>query len=391
MTDRSLHESKSYGAIRIGGSAAALLGDHNDHSVKYSIQHANFNFFDDNTHVRIPFQALTNRSHLENDARSGEGLALLSFDGGLDGGFSSLYMLNHFMERVGQAQGLKHTPKPCEFFNIVGGAGLLAILLGCLELSIDECIDKYLYLNQAIFENELVDTTQRSTSENTEGKPKPKPMIIEATIKKVLKDCGQDGDKHLEASRAISCKVFVKAATSKANITFRSYKLHEIDSSKLSHLEIWQAVQATLTAAGLLDAVKIGDGQPEDTYGPSTAFELSTISDLWAEAQRILIDGDQKLEDHLDCLVSVGPNFTKPEDGKGMGLRTLRLASRLSLEQPTTISAEAIGDSFRRTKFVDWSCRLSLMHLQGGNMRTICTFGLLSSSILPRRASRITS
>jgi len=177
------------------------------------------------------------------------------------------------------------------------------------------------------------------------------------------------------------------------SITFGSYKVHEIDGSKLSHLEIWQAVQATLVAAGLIDAVKIGDGQPEDTYGPSTAFELSTISDSRAEAQRILIDDGQKLEDRLDRLVSVGPNFTKFEDGKvcSMGLRTLRLASCLSLEQPTTISAEAIGASFRWMISVDWSCRLSLMYLQSGNMRSISTFGLLSSSILPRRAFWSTS
>jgi len=108
----------------------------------------------------------------------------------------------------------------------------------------------------------------------------------------------------------------VKAATSKANITFRSYKVHHAKDIRLSHLEIWQAVQATMAAAGLLDPVQVGDGQWEDTYGPSTAFELSTISDLWHEARRILIDSDQKLEDHLGCLVSVGTNFAKSEDGK---------------------------------------------------------------------------
>ena len=83
------------------------------------------------------------------------------------------------------------------------------MLLGCLELSIDECIDKYLYLVQAIFKNEPVDATQPSASEDTEGKTKPNPMIIEAAMKKILKDCGQDENKHMEASRAISCKVWV--------------------------------------------------------------------------------------------------------------------------------------------------------------------------------------
>jgi len=124
MTDSSLHEARSYGATTITGSAPTHLGDNNDHSVRYNIRHASFNFSDDNTRVRTPSQALTNRSHLENDDRSGKGLALLSFDGGLDGGLGSLYMLKSFMERVRQAQGLEHAPKPCEFFDIIGGAGI---------------------------------------------------------------------------------------------------------------------------------------------------------------------------------------------------------------------------------------------------------------------------
>lgn len=105
----------------------------------------------------------------------------------------------------------------------------------------------------------------------------------------------------------------MKAATSKTTIAFRSYRVHQAEESGL---KIWQAVQATLAAEGLLNPVKVGGRQREDTYGPSTAFDLSTISDLWAEAQMILIDGDQKLEDHLDCLVSVGMNFMKYGDGE---------------------------------------------------------------------------
>jgi len=124
MTDSSLHKPRSYGPTTVTGAAAAHLGDSNDHSIKYNIQHTNFNFFHDETHMRTPFQALTSRSHHEDYGRSGKGLALLSFDGGLDGGLSSLYMLKHFMGRVGQAQGLEHTPEPYEFFDIIGGVGI---------------------------------------------------------------------------------------------------------------------------------------------------------------------------------------------------------------------------------------------------------------------------
>lgn len=123
MTKNSLPESRSYGTTTVTGSAAPVLGDVH-HSVKYNIQHANINCFDDNTHARTPFQTLINRGHLEKKSRSGKGLALLSFDGGLDGGLGGLYILKHFMERVGQAQGLECAPKPNEFFDMIGGAGI---------------------------------------------------------------------------------------------------------------------------------------------------------------------------------------------------------------------------------------------------------------------------
>lgn len=81
------------------------------------------------------------------------------------------------------------------------------MLLGCLELSIDECINKYLSLSQAIFQDNPVDTTRPGASKHAEHQTKPNPVIIEAAMKKILKDCGKEEDKHLEASEAISCKV----------------------------------------------------------------------------------------------------------------------------------------------------------------------------------------
>lgn len=47
-------------------------------------------------------------------------------------------------------------PKPCDYFDLIGGTstgGLIAIMLGRLEMTVDECIDAYMALSTEIFSN----------------------------------------------------------------------------------------------------------------------------------------------------------------------------------------------------------------------------------------------
>jgi patatin-like phospholipase/acyl hydrolase len=77
-------------------------------------------------------------------------LCLLSLDGGGVKGLSSLVMLKQLMELIDP----ENTPKPCEYFDMIGGTstgGLIAIMLGRLEMGIDECIAKYTELSDKLF------------------------------------------------------------------------------------------------------------------------------------------------------------------------------------------------------------------------------------------------
>lgn len=79
-------------------------------------------------------------------------LRLLSLDGGGVRGLSSLYILKNILEKVaGPGQPI---PKPCDYFDMIGGTstgGLIAIMLGRLGMTVDECIDSYLHLSKEIF------------------------------------------------------------------------------------------------------------------------------------------------------------------------------------------------------------------------------------------------
>ena len=63
---------------------------------------------------------------------------------------SSLVVLRQLMEMIKP----EDPPKPCDYFDMIGGTstgGLIAIMLGRLRMTVDECIDEYLKLSPRIF------------------------------------------------------------------------------------------------------------------------------------------------------------------------------------------------------------------------------------------------
>lgn len=77
-------------------------------------------------------------------------LCLLSLDGGGVRGLSSLLVLKQLMESLDPIK----PPKPCEYFDMIAGTstgGLIAIMLGRLQMSVDECINEYKKLSSKVF------------------------------------------------------------------------------------------------------------------------------------------------------------------------------------------------------------------------------------------------
>lgn len=62
---------------------------------------------------------------------------ILCLDGGGVRGLSSLLILHELMEDIEVRTGAEDTPKPCEYFDLIGGTstgGLIAIMLGILGM-----------------------------------------------------------------------------------------------------------------------------------------------------------------------------------------------------------------------------------------------------------------
>ncbi|KAK0622756.1 acyl transferase/acyl hydrolase/lysophospholipase [Immersiella caudata] len=81
-------------------------------------------------------------------------LRILSLDGGGIRGISSLIILENIMEQLRDAHGLVNVPRPCEYFDLIGGTstgGIIAIMLGRLGMTVEECIRAYKEVAQQAF------------------------------------------------------------------------------------------------------------------------------------------------------------------------------------------------------------------------------------------------
>lgn len=137
--------------------------------------------------------------------RTGIGLNLLCLDGGGVRGLSSLYILKQLMESI----NFENPPKPCEYFDLVGGTstgGLIAIMLGRLQMTVDECIDAYREMSPKIF-------TKVNHRLNLRGKVQGRfdHTAIEESVKRMLRQRYLPDDElfyqsRMSASSVKACK-----------------------------------------------------------------------------------------------------------------------------------------------------------------------------------------
>ena len=130
-----------------------------------------------------------------------DNLRLLALDGGGVRGLSSLMILQQLMMTVDS----ESPPKPCEYFDMIGGTstgGLIAVMLGRLRMTVDDCINAYTSLSDKVFE-------KKSHRVNIKGKLQGRfdAAELERAVKKILADRGFDENTLFKESPDVSCKV----------------------------------------------------------------------------------------------------------------------------------------------------------------------------------------
>ncbi|KAH7119390.1 acyl transferase/acyl hydrolase/lysophospholipase [Dactylonectria estremocensis] len=118
----------------------------------------------------------------ENDIR------LLALDGGGVRGLSSLMILQNLMSTIDPDS----PPKPCDYFDMIGGTstgGLIAIMLGRLRMTIDECITAYTSLSDKVFEKK-----SHRVKINGQFQGRFDTAALEQAVKQILVDNGHGED-----------------------------------------------------------------------------------------------------------------------------------------------------------------------------------------------------
>ncbi|KAH7205628.1 acyl transferase/acyl hydrolase/lysophospholipase [Fusarium oxysporum] len=233
-----------------------------------------------------------------------EGICMLSLDGGGVRGLSSLYVLKRIMDgHNAKREKLGQSPqKPADIFDLIGGTstgGLIAIMLGRLQMDVDECISAYNDLIKVVFSKEA---RVHQSKFNLLGQTQARfdSGGLKDAIEKTLRDRGLSPTDDMVDSREPGCKVFV-CATSKldaATYRFRSYTSH----NSFLNATICQAARATSAATTFFSPVSIGGMKFVD----GALGANNPVDQVEEEAREIWCPNTGNLQPLVKCFVSIG-------------------------------------------------------------------------------------
>ncbi|CAE6384865.1 unnamed protein product [Rhizoctonia solani] len=187
------------------------------------------------------------------DANKLRPLRLLSLDGGGVRGISSLRILKDIMDRI------KPGARPCDYFDLIAGTstgGLIAIMLGRLRMSVDDCIQHYHSLAKHIFKRNpaaqagsLAFVEHRFSPDNLE-------QAIKDVVAKLSPLNTKMADHHSRCARTFVLAVRKHNVNNHAARRIRTYATqhHAADTC-----EIWEAGRATSAAPSYFPPIKLKD------------------------------------------------------------------------------------------------------------------------------------
>ncbi|WPH02326.1 Hypothetical protein R9X50_00518900 [Acrodontium crateriforme] len=210
---------------------------------------------------------------------------------------------------------------------MIGGTstgGLIAIMLGVLEMTVDEAIESFVALMSTIFKRE-----RRIPFSLISGKIQPRydTKELENAIKQVIFKRGLPENVRMRNGQVPRCRTFVVALSGNARQTvhFTNYPKRGEPNDMYDKIKLWEAARATSAATTFFAPMKI-DGSIFMDGGIGANCPLDS---LWKEAR--LAFGPNALEPQICCVLSVGtgkPNLRAfGENLKDVGQSLLDMAT----------------------------------------------------------------
>ncbi|KAF2021481.1 phospholipase, patatin family protein [Aaosphaeria arxii CBS 175.79] len=233
------------------------------------------------------------------------GYCVLSLDGGGVRGLSTLYILDSIINGINNERreaGLRPR-KPCEIFDLIGGTstgGLIAIMLGHLEMTVGECIEAYIKLMQQVFEKK-VNRSFKGVGLFGTVQARFSSKALADAISQVIKSRGISLDEKFENGNKPRCRVFVCTKYQKTNVVTR-LRNYRVRTSSDRGPTILEAALATTAAPTYFEGVAIeGSTYVDGALGannPTIQVE-EEATDLWSES-------DGQIQPLIKCFISIG-------------------------------------------------------------------------------------
>lgn len=199
---------------------------------------------------------------------------------------------------------------------------LIAIMLGRLEMTVDECIEAYGSAMGGVFRK-----TSRGISLKGKVQGRFDTRELEKKIKEFIKSKGCEDQTLYTEDGSTKCKVFVCAGAVETTsaTTFTSYISQDGYTSLLQNTKIWEAARATTAARSFFDPIKIGqDGR---RFEDAALYQVNNpIREMMEEAQYVWSQGGE-IHRQIQCLVSIGtgnPGVAEAGDGLFEVMKTLK-------------------------------------------------------------------
>ncbi|KAJ5679821.1 hypothetical protein N7462_008065 [Penicillium macrosclerotiorum] len=247
---------------------------------------------------QIPIDLTRADAYFGRDARP---LRVLSLDGGGVRGISSLLLLQAILDKAAPGK------KPCEIFDMIGGTstgGLIAVMLGRLQMTVAECITQYDNVMKEVFPEtgDIEKAFKLATEKEFYDSSK-----LEGIIKRLIKEKLGDPEISLLDEKS-PCKIFLmatnaRAGNNRAPVFLRSYKNpNNMENSALVNIKLWQAARATSAAPAYFKPLQV-DGFTLVDGGLGANNPLGW---LWTEVLGVY--GPARA---TDCFLSIGTGMAK--------------------------------------------------------------------------------
>ncbi|KAG5349858.1 hypothetical protein C0989_001592 [Termitomyces sp. Mn162] len=263
-------------------------------------------------------------------------------------GLSELFILEDIMNRIKAEKGLEEVPKPCEYFDVIGGTGtggLIAILLGRLCLSVEEAIGVYTEFAGRVF------TERKHKWQNGTFKANTFEAVIKAIVARYDDSKNENALMMNDTSAQRNCKTFVCAMSREPGDfrlprLFRSYPRRSlIYSDPKSSPTIWEAARATTASPLLFKPIAIGTPPKEEYINGGLECNNPTFH-VFREAE-----STHEFDRPVSCVVSVGAGNPRTTIGVG---RPDKFQGGLSVDllralEATSVDCENVAEKFART------------------------------------------